>query len=75
MRLLVAPRWIKSVAHWGFCDFHMQELKVWSSFISLPHRQTSYDMPLLPECYLHPLKNLSLPAIIFYITQKHCSLR
>ena len=31
-----------SVAQGCFDDPHMQELKVWSSFIHLPHRQASY---------------------------------
>jgi hypothetical protein len=32
--------------HGAFCDPHMQELKVWGSFIHVLHRQASYDMPL-----------------------------
>lgn len=66
---------IAFVAHWYFCVPHMQELKVWSSFIHLPHRQTSYYVPLLSKCLLDPLKDLSLSGILFRITQKHCSLR
>jgi len=59
------------VAYWCFYDTHMQELKVWSSFIYLPHRQTSYDMPMLPECLLYPLKNLFLSAIFLRVTEKY----
>jgi hypothetical protein len=62
------------VAHWCFCDTHMQELKMWSRVINLPHRQASYHMSMLPECLLDPLKNLPLSTILFSITQKHCSL-
>jgi hypothetical protein len=52
----------------------MQELQVWSRFIYFPHRQASDDMPVLPEGLLYPLKELSLSAVLFCITQKHCSL-
>ena len=63
------------VAHWYFDNPVMQELKVWSSFINLPHRQASYYMSVLPECLLYPLKNPSLSGIFFCITQKHSPLR
>jgi hypothetical protein len=53
----------------------MQELKVWGSFINLPHRQTSDDMPMLSKCLLYPFKNLSLPGILFSVTEKHSTLR
>jgi hypothetical protein len=40
------------------CDPHMQELKIWSSFIHLPHRHTSDRMSVLSECLPYPFKNL-----------------
>ena len=58
-----------------FVNPHMQELKVWGSFIHVLHRQASYDMPLLSKCLPYSLNDLSLSRILFRITQKHCSLR
>jgi hypothetical protein len=52
---------------------YIQELKAWSSFIHLTHRQASYHMSLLTECLLYPLKNLSLPRIFFRVTEKHAT--
>ena len=49
----------------------LQELKVWSSFIHLPHRQASYYMSLLFKRLLDPLKNLFLSAILLRVTEKH----
>jgi hypothetical protein len=37
------------VAQRCFCYTHMQELKVWRSFIRLPYRKASYHMSVLPE--------------------------
>jgi hypothetical protein len=51
------------------------ELKVWDSFINLLHRQASYYVPLLPECLLYPLKDLSLPRILLRVTEKHAAIR
>jgi hypothetical protein len=50
------------------------ELKVWSSFIHLPHRQASYDVPLLPECLPYPFKELWLSGILGCVTEHHCAL-
>ena len=61
------------VAQGCFDDPHMQELKAWSSFIHLTHRQASYHMSLLTECLLYPFKNLSLSAILPRVTEKHAS--
>ena len=63
------------VAHGCFDNPHMQELKVWDSFIHLRHRQASYDMSVLPECLLDSLKNLSLPVIFLRVTEKHSAFR
>ena len=52
----------------------MQELKVWRSFLHLPHRQGSYNMPMLSKRFPYPLKKLSLSGILCGVTQKHCSL-
>jgi hypothetical protein len=66
--------WV-SVAQGCIDDLHMQELKVWRSFLHLPHRQGSYDMPMLSKRFPYPLKKLSLSGILCGVTQKNCSLR
>src|SRR4029453_13799777 len=66
------PGW---VSHWCFDNPHMQELKAWSSFIHLTHRQASYHMSVLTECLLYPFKNLSLSAILLRVTEKHAAFR
>ena len=60
-------------AAWGFSDPHVQELKVWNSFIYLSHRHAFNRMPMLPERLLDPLKNLSLSAILLRVTEKHAA--
>ena len=61
------------VAHLGSYDPHMQELKICSSFMHIPHRHASDRVPVLLERLLDPLKNLSLPAILLRVTEKHAA--
>src|SRR5215831_6512052 len=42
--------------------------------IYLAHRQIHSRMPLLSKCLFDPLKQLSLPGILFCVAQQHCSL-
>jgi hypothetical protein len=57
-----------------FCATRMQELNDRSSFRHLPHRQTSYNMPVLSKCLPDPLKKLSLSGILCRVTQHHRAL-
>jgi hypothetical protein len=61
------------LAPWCIDNSHMQELKVWSSFIHLRHRQASYDMAVLPECLPDPFKKLSLPVIFLRKAEKYAA--
>ena len=61
------------IAHRCFDDPHMQELRVWCSFIHLPHRQIHDCMSLISKCLLYLLKKLSLPGVLFCMTQQYCA--
>ena len=69
--IILCPKPLEPVCQ--FCAPYRQELRVWDSFIHLPQRQASDDMPVLSKCLLDPLKNLSLPAIFLRVTEKHAT--